>query len=332
MNKINRNFSQLSETERAGIEVLLQAGKSKRYIAEQLGRHISTIYRELSRNTAKRGSAAKVYKADRAHHKAELRHKLKAKSSRFCDCLKHCISQQIITQKLSPQLICGRMKQEGNTCVSHETIYKWIWSCKHGNRRKDQSYKQLHKHLKQYGRRRKRRHKKNNRGCLQYRKSIEQRPKRANKRQRLGDKEMDIILGKNRQAGLLIIQDRKTRFSRLEKLTTKSAAYMNKKISKTIDRFEHGVKTITTDNDLAFANHYLLDVPVYFTHPYSSHEKGSVENRIGILRRFFPKNTDFTKITTREIKKVEKLLNQRPMKMFNYESPSEQYYKFAFIN
>lgn len=142
---------------------------------------------------------------------------------------------------------------------------------------------------------------------------------------------MDILVGKNRKPGLLILQDRKTRFSRLEKLHGKSAAHIERKINQAMRRFAGGTKTITTDNDLAFAHHYKLDVPVYFAHPYNSHEKGSVENRIGIVRRFFPKKTDFEKISIAEIRRIENLINQRPMKLFNYETPSEQYFKFAFI-
>lgn len=331
MNKAKRKFSQLSETERAKIEVLLQAGKSKRYIADKLGRHVSTIYRELSRNIPKRGIGAKVYQADKAELKAWIRHKTKPKHRRFSDKLKKKVSRLIQAQRLSPELIAGRMSLEGQDGVSHETIYQWIWKCKHGHRMENQPYKELHKHLKHYGRRRKRKNRKDNRGCLKHRISIEKRPKAASNRKRIGDKEMDIVLSKNRRPGLLVLQDRKTRFVRLEKLKGKSALYIEKKINRIMNRFEHGVKTITTDNDLAFANHYRLKVPVYFTHPYSSQEKGSVENRIGVLRRFFSKGTDFEKISTAEIRKVENLLNQRPMKIFNYETPSEQYFKFAFI-
>jgi IS30 family transposase len=332
MAKNTKNFSQLSEAERAIIEALLKAGHSKKYIAGELGRHISTIYRELSRNIPKRGIGAKRYNANRAGEKARQRHKTKPKFKRFTDELKQQISKLIREESLSPELIAGRRKLEGVNTVSHESIYRWIWECKHGNRRENRAYKELHKQLKHYGRRRKRKNRNENRGCLKYRVSIEKRPQAANKRKRIGDKEMDIVLGKNRKPGLLVIQDRKTRFIRLEKIQGKSATHIQKKINKAMKRFELGVKTITTDNDLAFDHHYKLAVPVYFTHPYSSHEKGSVENRIGVLRRFIPKGKDIDEIKTNEIRKIEARLNQRPMKIFNYETPSEQYYKFAFIS
>lgn len=156
MNKVNRKFSQLSETERAKIEVLLKAGHSRKYIADQLGRHLSTIYRELSRNTPKRGYRAKVYDASRAEEKTRHRHARKPKYKRFTDNLKQEIARLIEEQSLSPELIAERRKKLGMETVSHESIYRWIWECKHSHRKEHEPFKELHRHLKQYGRRRKR--------------------------------------------------------------------------------------------------------------------------------------------------------------------------------
>jgi transposase, IS30 family len=330
MNKI-KSFNQLSEQERSQIEVLLKSGKSKAEIAVLLGRHISTIYREINRNTPKRGRGAKVYVASNAQLKTQNRHKQKPKAIRFTDSVKADVYKQIKEDKLSPELIAGSAKQSNCFSVSHETIYKWIWQCKHGNKQKDRKYKQLCKHLKHYGRRRKRKNSHDNRGCIQQRISIEKRPKIVNERKRIGDKEMDIVLGKNRKPGLLMLHDRKARMTWLEKIESKSADYIEKKINKMIRRCKHKVTSITTDNDLAFANHHKLDVKVYFTHPYSSFEKGSVENRIGVLRRFFPKQTDFSLVTKEDVRTVEQKLNNRPMKKFNFQTPLQQYFKFAFI-
>ncbi len=330
MNKI-RGFSQLNEVERHQIEVLLKAGKSKSMIAELLGRHISTIYRELNRNTGKRGIGAKVYNARTAQIKTEWRHKIKPKRLLFTDKQRDDFNKQIKEDKLSPELICGRYKRTGKTCVSHETVYKWIWECKHGNKGRNSKYKNLCKYLKHSGRRQKRRNKNNNRGCILGRVSIEKRPEVVNERKRLGDKEMDLVLGANHQPGLLVLQDRKTRMTWLEKIENKSANYIHKKINKVLRRCKHKIRSITTDNDLAFANHHKFNVKVYFTHPYSSFEKGSVENRIGVLRRFFGKKTDFKSVSSKQIRVVEQKLNNRPMKLFKFATPLEQYQKFAFI-
>lgn len=330
MDKI-KTFSQLSELERSQIEILLKAGKSKAEIALLLGRHISTIYREINRNTPKRGLYAKVYNGTSAQKKTVIRHKLKPKAKRLTESLKEEICRQMTEDKLSPELIVGAAKCRHQECVSYETIYKWIWRCKHGNKREDRKCKTLCKHLKHYGRRRKRKNSHDNRGHIRQRVSIEKRPKIVNQRKRIGDKEMDIVLGKDRRPGLLVLQDRKTRMTWIEKIESKSADYIEGKINEMMMRCKHKITSITTDNDLAFANHYKLDVKVYFTHPYSSFEKGSVENRIGVLRRFFPKKTDFSTISDEEVKSVEQKLNNRPMKKFNFETPRQQYFKFAFI-
>ncbi|MBK7357670.1 MAG: IS30 family transposase [Saprospiraceae bacterium] len=112
----------------------------------------------------------------------------------------------------------------------------------------------------------------------------------------------------------------------VEKIEHKNAKYINSKIKSILNRTEKPIRSITTDNDLAFANHHQLNIDVYFTNPYSSQEKGSVENRIGQLRRFFPKRTNFDEVSESQINKVEHLLNNRPLKMFNYKTPNEVYF------
>lgn len=231
MTKVN-NFHQLSVADRNKIEVLLQAGTRKADIAILLDRHISTIYREISRNTAARGKGARRYEGSNAHRKTMLRHKEKPKRIRFTKELKEGIKTLMEGEKLSPELICGYKKRRGEDCVSHETIYKWLWECKHSNKRENATYKNLHKHLKHFGRRQKRKNKKDNRGCIQHRVSIEMRPKVIEKRTRVGDKEMDLVLGKDRKPGLLILQDRKTRMVWIDKIESKSATYINSKIKK----------------------------------------------------------------------------------------------------
>jgi len=140
-----------------------------------------------------------------------------------------------------------------------------------------------------------------------------------------------IILGKNRQPGLLVVLDRKSRKTWLRKLKTKEAGYVIDKIKDVCSKITHRIKTITLDNDQSFAQHYRLNkesgIKTYFTHPYSSQEKGSVENRIGIIRMFFGKKTDFTKVSRAKVKTVENIINNRALKLFNYKTPNELYEK-----
>ncbi|MFN8165446.1 MAG: IS30 family transposase [Bacteroidia bacterium] len=122
----------------------------------------------------------------------------------------------------------------------------------------------------------------------------------------------------------------------IEKITSKESNYIEKKLRKIIRRSTIKIKSITFDNDQAFAKHYKLrsdfGVKTYFTHPYTSQEKGTVENRIGVIRRFFPKRTDFKTVENKQVRKVEKSLNNRPLRLFNYASPNEQYEKWCYYD
>lgn len=329
-----RTFSQMNQEERIRIETMLEAGYKQSEIAKRLNRSESTISREFRRNISKRGPGAKKYCAMKAQSKTDQRHKLKPKAIKLTGEIKCKIKKLITQSRYSPDLISGRAKLEKVNMVSHETIYQFIWRCKQSKKRSDSPYKNLHKFLKHYGRRAKRGGIYENRGRIQNRVSIEQRPEHINQRKRFGHTEMDIVLGKNRKPGVLIIQDRKSRKSWLEKIKQKNAEYINSKINNILQRAEKPIQSITTDNDLAFAKHHQLNVNVYFTNPYTSQEKGSVENRIGQLRRYLPKKTNFDKISESRINQVEHSLNNRPLKMFNYKTPNEVFfgYSLALMN
>lgn len=332
-----RVFSQLQKEERIKIEVLLQQGLSLSAIAKQLGRTVSTISREVCRNGPIK------YKAAKAQYFTGKRHRHKAKHRVFDQAMIDYIVEHLSAQKWSPELISATGRKYRDDFVSHEWIYRWIWRMKFSQSKMDKKYRMLYKHLK-HGDGRKRRGKvRCNRGNIIDRQWIEKRPQSACNRRRQGDLEADLVLGKGRKAGLVIAIDRKTRKTWIRKLKTRSAPEVMSELKKICSSIGN-VKTVTLDNDPGFAHHYELKkmgIKTFFTHPFSSQEKGSVENRIGVLRMFFPKKTDFFKITKQQVKYVETALNQRPMRMFNYKSPNEIHisvpYKtkkntFAFIS
>ena len=330
MHKSN-GYSQLTKEDRKQIEVLLQTGKSKYEIARLLGRSPSTIGRELNRNVPARGVGARQYSSENAHRRTRVRHQTKNKHSRFDDGMKSVARIWLSRDRWSPEIISAKGREIFGDFVSHEWLYQWIWKCKLGNKREDKQDKELYKYLRHGRRHRKRGNRKDNRGIIPNRVMIDKRPSLINKRRRIGDMEADLIMGKNHQPGLLILNDRKTRISHLEKINSKQAAEVKKKIIQINNRSPLPIRSITFDNDQAFAWHEKvaaeLNIKTYFTHPYSSQEKGGVENRIGILRRFFPKQTDFTSVTSNQVKYIEQLLNNRPMRMFNYQSPLQVYLK-----
>ena len=149
---------------------------------------------------------------------------------------------------------------------------------------------------------------------------IEQRPEVVDKRIRLGDLEADFMMGKAHKSALLVITDRATLLTRLKKVDSRKQ--MLARVPKSF------IKTLTVDNDKGFANHAsiarTLDANVYFTRPYTSQDKGTVENRIGVIRQFFPKGTDLRNVTEERIKTVELYLNNRPIRKFDYLSPIQQ--------
>ncbi len=236
--------------------------------------------------------------------------------------MKDWIVNRLQEDRWSPELISHQGKKTRECPLSHEWIYQWIWECKHTNHQENQEYKQLYTYLKHGKRRRKRGNRKDRRGIIPNRVSIEQRPQIINKRERLGDIEVDLMMGKNHKGSLLVMTDRASLFTRIRKMHSKNADQMAEAIVEELSQDKHKLETLTFDNDMAFSKHELiaqsLDVDAYFTRPYTSQDKGTVENRIGVIRRFYPKKTDIRFVTEEQIKVVENKINERPVRKFNY--------------
>ena len=324
---MSKNYKQLSLVQRYQIEAFIKAGMKQKNIAEYLGVSPSTISRELKRNTAQRGRTAKTYLATNAQRRTDLRHQLKPKFVKFNESMKDQAVKWLTVEKWSPELISFKGNQTGACPVSIEWLYQWIWQSKHGNKLADKPYKRIYLHLKHGRRRRKRGNRKDSRGVIPNRVPIEKRPKIVEKRIRPGDMEVDFMMGKNHKGALLVMTDRATLHTSLHKLSNRRSETVSKAIIKNLEQVEYPMHTVTFDNDLGFANHRevaeALNVDTYFTRPYTSQDKGTVENRIGQLRRFFPKKTDLSTVTNKQVKQVEKLLNNRPVRKFNYLTPNQ---------
>ena len=324
-----QKFKQLSLAQRYQIEALLKAGHSQSAIARLLNVHRSTVSRELTRNIACRGRTAGVYFAVNAQRKTNLRHHKKAKHIKLTEELKQKIAGYLCYEKWSPELISHWLKRQNKPTVSHETIYQWIWKAKKSKHRNYADYTHLYKELRHGKRRQKRGNLKDNRGAILNRTPINERPSVVDLRERVGDIEVDLMMGKDHKSALLVMTDRATLITMIEKLPGKQADDVYQKMKERLSCFSSSwVKTLTFDNGKEFAGHQkigeLLNAKTYFTRPYTSQEKGTVENRIGVIRRFFPKKTDLREINTKTIKEVEKLINNRPIRKFDYISPIEK--------
>jgi IS30 family transposase len=328
-----QKYKQLDLQDRHKINALLKAGHSQTKIAEIIGVHKSTISRELSRNVPTRGRYANEYRPQAAQRKTDKRHRDKPKRIRFTEDLKQDATRWLKEEKLSPELISGRWAVRGIDGVSHEAIYQWIWRGKH---QKDPATKELYTHLKHGRRRRRRGNYHDSRGILTGRVSIEERHEIVAERTRLGDLEADFMIGKAHKSALLVITDRATLLTRLKKVPSRGADHTEAAIEAMLARIPKAfIKTLTFDNDKGFANHQKigrkLDADVYFTRPYTSQDKGTVENRIGVIRQFFPKGTDLREVSTQQIKTVERHLNNRPIRKFDYLSPIQQTLKYRAV-
>ena len=323
---MTKNYSQLTLGQRYQIQSLICGGHTQSSIAKIIGVNKSTICRELNRNVPKRGIGARVYCAEKAQMKTMIRHKDKPKQLLFSTELKADMLNKMTVEKLSPELISAEWQKENKKGVSHETIYKFIWESKFSNRKEHCEFKKTYKLLKHGRRRRKRGNYKDNRGLIPNRISIEKRSKLAERRKRLGDIEVDLIIGKNHQSGLLVMLDRATLITTIDKINSKKPKHIKKLILKRMKNNPY-LKTMTFDNDQAFGLHQEianeLNIKTFFTRPYTSQDKGSVENRNGVIRRFYPKKTDFNEVTAKDVKKVETIINNRPVRKFDYKTPNE---------
>lgn len=294
-------------------------GKSISSIAEHIGKSKSTVSREIKRNRDERSG---VYKAALADKKARERHKQKPKHKHLSTEVERELLYYL-NDKWSPQQIYNRTKSNGCKMVSHETIYQYIWN--------DRRHKgKLYLHLRTQGKRyRKRGHMKDNRGLLADRIDISQRPPEVDKKERFGDLEVDLVMGKNHQGALLTINDRATGYLWMDKIENKEASTVEQKIIELLQDIKPYIKTITSDNGKEFANHkkiqQSLGINYYFAKPYQSWQRGANENLNGLVRQYYPKKTNFEHITTEQIHQTTYALNHRPRKRFGYKTPSEIY-------
>lgn len=318
-------MAHLTSEQRYIIEVLLKKGFSKIEIGNAIGKHRSVIYRELARNKNGRSGEYNPNLAERKYHK---RMKEKPKAKRFSDSVKDEVNR-LLGEEFSPEQITGVSRKNNIDMVSHETIYQYVWDNK-----KDGG--DLHTHLRRQGRRyRKRGSAKDNRGIIKNRVSIEKRPKDVEKRNRFGDLEGDLIIGRNHKNAIVTINDRSAGMLRMKKINSKNAQEVEQALTDLILEWKpFNLRTLTLDNGKEFANHEEFSkktgIDVYFAHPYYSWERGSNENLNGLVRQYFPKKTDFSCISEEEIQRIENKLNNRPRKRYNYDSPIERMNKLLF--
>jgi IS30 family transposase len=322
--------SQLSINEREEISLGLAQEFSKNYIALSLGRSSSTICREVNRNTAN----GQVYRAVKAQRRANKLTHL-ARKNRKMDInlpLKHYVLEHL-DQLWSPEQIAKRLKIlypiDMAMQISPESIYSYLYVLPRGTLRKELVKCLRRKHIN-----RRPRGGKSRRNCasIQDYLSIEERPAEVADRIIPGHWEGDLLMGHNNGSALGTLVERTTRMTFLVQLKDKATTTVREAFAKEFKHLPKGLKrSLTYDQGQEMAEHKLFtkstQIQVYFAHPHSPWERGTNENTNALIRQFFPKGTDFLKVTLESIKKAQDMLNDRPRKTLGFLTPHEVFVK-----
>ena len=310
-----RTYTQLTRGKRYQIRALLKAGFSQSKMAFFLRVHRSTISREIRRNTGDKG-----YRPRQAHEKALTRRYAAAKRIKMTPVMMELV-EHFIRQDFSPEQVSGYLARKHKIKISHETIYKHIWSDK---RKGGTLYKHLRHSNREY---RKRYGTKERRGRIAGQISIDLRPAVVDAKMRLGDWELDTITGKNSMGYLVTVVERKSKLTLIKRVADRQSDQVAKAVIQLLRPYKDNVLTITADNGREFARHAKisksLKADIYFAHPYHAWERGLNENTNGLLRQYFPKNSDFRKIDDQSIDHAMDRLNNRPRKTLGFATPND---------
>lgn len=307
-----KNKGKLKRTERLEIAILLNKGYSRRGIGRALGRSPNTISYEIKKNSVNR-----IYDPIKAHIKARLKKRMSKfqwmKIEENKELKKYVI--QGLKDDWNPDEIAGRMKEENKPFYASKTaIYDWLRSNRGQRYCKYLYSKRCYK--------KKRKEKKTKRVMIPDRVSVDKRFLGAENRTRYGHWERDaVVSGKRGSGSLAVAQERKSRFVLARKTKTMSPKEHNIQTREMTKNML--VKSYTYDNGIENKRHGELGVPTFFCDPYSSWQKGGVENANKMIRRYIPKGSDISKISDRFLQRIIKKINKKPRKVLGYKSALE---------
>lgn len=333
------SYQRLSDREREEISRGLAASESLSNIARRLGRYRSTVFREVARYGANWRGYRATNATNRARAHASLRRHGKTRLA-----ANHRLRAYVhakLALRWSPREIVRRMvmeyPQDESMRVSHETIYRHIYVLPRGSLRKEliAALRHEHKYRRKNGRKLKN---VETRGKVAGMLSIEERPKEVEGRIIPGHWEGDLIIGLNKKTAIGTLVERTTRYTILVPLRSgKDSVSVRKAYTKALGTVPKELaKTLTYDQGSEMAQHkkFTIDtgIQVYFAHPASPWERGTNENTNGLIRQYFPKGTDFSKVPTWQLKRVQRQLNDRPRAALDFHKPDEAFKKLVALN
>lgn len=315
------NYKQLTLTKRYHISTLIKEGYNQKNIAKEIGVHPSTICREFKRF---KDSNKQDYNPNELQIQAKLQHIKKPKRSAFTKSIERYIRKGI-KEDWAPVQIAGRMKLDINKSISHETIYKYIYNNKANGgllytHLRDRN-KKYHNRLNKYKKR----------SIIPNRVSIHKRAKIVDKKSRIGDWEIDTIIGKDHKGAILTIVDKASKFLLIKNIGSKHADVTAQATIDLLHPLKDITHTVTADNGTEFTYHekvsLALDLKYYFCDPYSSWQRGLNEHTNGLIRQYIPKKSSFENISQEEIVIIANKLNHRPRKSLGFKTPFEVFMK-----
>ncbi|MCS3903934.1 IS30 family transposase [Methylohalomonas lacus] len=311
-----RHYTQLTEHQRYQIQALMKAEHTQTAIADIIGVHKATVSREVRRNRGLRG-----YRPKQAQQLADNRRE-HSQQPRIADSTWHLV-ERWLRDEWSPEQISDALRCRHGIRLSHEWIYQYVLHDK-------ASGGDLYRHLRCQKRRRKRYGSYSRRCQLVNTVSIEERPAIVDCKSRLGDWEVDTVIGQGYRQALVTLTERRSMYTLLGHVQCRTANAVRVAIVRLLRSLKGPVHTITSDNGKEFAEHEtiseVLDTSFYFAHPYASWERGLNENINGLIRQYFPKKMDFSTITKEQVKRVMNKLNNRPRKTLGYRTPHEVFF------
>ena len=310
----------ITEGQRYEIMSYRRVGLCPAEIARLINKDRSVVCREIKRNKNSFGR----YIAAQAQESADIRKERFSAPRKLFPWVRREVVRLLTEEQWSPKQICGWMKRKGMEWVSHETIYKLVREDKAngGN---------LYKHMRHRGK-----HRRRPVGKfipIRNRVGIEERPGIVDKRERFGDWEMDTIVGRNGTDAIVVLTERLTRFTMMARSPKgKNAESVADTVIDLLLPYKSVVHTITTDNGTEFAEHERiakkLDAKIYFAHPYSSWEKGLVENTNKLIRQYIPKKSVLRDFSDEFIHSVQLKLNRRPREKLNFDAPKNKFFVY----
>ena len=324
-----KQYKRLTMHEREEISRYIAMNYSCRQIAEHLDRSPGTICREIHRKNSNR----LTYRAVIAQNNAQRIARIPKKQRKLDANIK---LQKIVIKYLklrwSPEQIAKRLKilypNDMSMHISHETIYAYVYIHPRNNLKRLLLFYLRRKHKYRRTRNKERRKSRPIQDFI----SIDQRPVEVNSRKVPGHWEGDLLMGAQNASAIGTLVERTTRILFLVKLQNKDAVAVRQAFTRKFSYLPQSLKrSLTYDHGQEMAEHKLFaqrtKIKVYFAHPHSPWERGTNENTNALIRDFFPKGTDFSKVSSTELKKVQNLLNDRPRKTLNWYTPKEAFTK-----